>query len=126
MFIIDKLLAAPVHGLLWIARKIRQRADEELADDEPGIRARLAELNRQIEAGLIDEQTFVRKEAALIDRLEVIWADQQAESLAGMHGLTDMMTSDDPAAGLEDDAVPDDAEQPGDAQRGQQATTTGG
>ncbi len=76
MFIIDRLLAAPVHGLLWVARKIKQQADEELADDEAGIHASLAELNRQLEQGLIDEEAFALRETALIDRLEEVWANQ--------------------------------------------------
>lgn len=76
MFIIDSLLAAPVRGLLWVAEKIRQRADEERADDEAGIRSRLADLNRRLELGQIDEAIFSREEAVLIDRLERLWALQ--------------------------------------------------
>lgn len=81
MLILDRLLAAPVHGLLWVARKIQQQAEQEMGDDEAGIRRRLAELNRQLDTGVIDLQTFTQQEAALLDRLDAVWARQDFASM---------------------------------------------
>ncbi len=80
LFLIDSLLAAPVRGLLWVAEKIRERAEEERANDEASLRLRLADLNRRLELAQIDEVTFIQDEAALIARLEHLWARQDGSA----------------------------------------------
>ncbi|MEU2907669.1 gas vesicle protein GvpG [Streptomyces globisporus] len=59
---------APARGVVWIAEKLQETAERELCD--PGvIRAQLAELNRDLDDGLIDLEEFEAEEDKLLDRL---------------------------------------------------------
>ena len=66
---IGTLPLAPVRGVVWIADRIGQAADQELRDPAV-LRARLAALNEDFENGTIDEERFEREEEALLDLLE--------------------------------------------------------
>ncbi|MFD5694756.1 gas vesicle protein GvpG [Streptomyces rubiginosohelvolus] len=59
---------APARGVVWIAEQLQETAERELYD--PGvIRAQLAELNRDLDDGLIDLEEFEAEEEKLLDRL---------------------------------------------------------
>ncbi|GAA3092098.1 gas vesicle protein GvpG [Streptomyces roseofulvus] len=58
----------PVKTALWAAQRVADQAEAEYYDPAP-IRAELADLERRLEAGEIDEETFDREEDRLIDRL---------------------------------------------------------
>lgn len=60
---------APVRGVVWVARRIDDAATAELSDPA-AIRAELAELQRALDEGEIDEDTYDRREDELLDRLE--------------------------------------------------------
>ncbi|MCZ1005703.1 gas vesicle protein GvpG [Streptomyces lydicus] len=59
---------APVRGVVWVADQLAQAADRELHDPSV-IRARLAALNHEFEAGHLGEEAFEREEEQLLDLL---------------------------------------------------------
>ncbi len=70
--IVDDLLLAPIHGLLWIFGKIHEAAEEEIAGEADVITAELQELYMMLETGRITEAEFDARERPLLDRLEAI------------------------------------------------------
>ncbi|MFC9462579.1 gas vesicle protein GvpG [Streptomyces sp. NPDC056637] len=64
---------APVRGVVWTVDRVLEAAEKEYYDPAP-VQADLAELERQLLAGEIDEETFDRREDELLDRLEEIRA----------------------------------------------------
>ena len=72
MFLVDDVVLAPIHGLLWIFRKIRDAAEEEVAGEADSITAELSELYMRLETGRITEAEFEARERVLLDRLEAI------------------------------------------------------
>lgn len=72
MFIVDDLLLAPAHGLLWIFQKIHHAAQEELVSDAESTTADLSTLYMQLETGKITEAEFDAEEKILLERLDAI------------------------------------------------------
>ena len=72
MFLIDDLLFAPLHGVLWVARKLDEAVSQEQEKEEEEIKARLRELYQRLESGQLEEQEFEAQEAELLDRLDAI------------------------------------------------------
>jgi hypothetical protein len=72
MLLIDDLLLSPVHGLLWIARKLDEAVSQEREKEEEELQARLRELYLLLESGQLGEQEFEEQEAELLDRLEAL------------------------------------------------------
>lgn len=60
---------APVRGVVWTVDRVLEAAEKEYYDPAL-VQADLAELERQLLAGQIDEETFDRREDELLDRLE--------------------------------------------------------
>jgi hypothetical protein len=60
---------APVRGSAWVMRQVLTEA-ERIYYDPATVRAELARLEDQLEAGEIDEEEFDRREDELLDRLE--------------------------------------------------------
>ncbi|WP_406835960.1 gas vesicle protein GvpG [Streptomyces sp. AHU1] len=67
---------APVRGVAWVMDRVLEAAEEEYYDPGP-IRAQLAQLEKQLVAGEIDEETFDQIEDQLLDRLEEIKLHEQ-------------------------------------------------
>lgn len=67
---------APVRGSAWVIRQVMREA-ERIYYDPATIRAELASLEEQLEAGEIDEEEFDRREDELLDRLEAAAGVQQ-------------------------------------------------
>ena len=65
------LPAAPVRAVVWAAQRVEEKAEEEYYDPAPVWRE-LADLERRLLTGEIDEDTFDRREDELIDRLTEI------------------------------------------------------
>ncbi|MEU6708823.1 gas vesicle protein GvpG [Streptomyces wuyuanensis] len=63
------LPAAPVRGTFWVLRQVADEAERRYYDPST-IRRELAQLERRLEAGEIDEEEFDRREDELLDRLE--------------------------------------------------------
>ncbi|GAA2298832.1 gas vesicle protein GvpG [Streptomyces kunmingensis] len=60
---------APVRGSMWVLDQVVAEAENQYYDPS-AIQAQLAALEKQLEAGEIDEETFDRLEDELLDRLE--------------------------------------------------------
>ena len=72
-FLVDDILLFPVKGPIWIGKKIKEIATEEVLDEQ-GTRQELRELYMLLETGLISEEEFEEREAQLVERLEEIEA----------------------------------------------------
>ncbi|MGW0548697.1 gas vesicle protein GvpG [Streptomyces altiplanensis] len=62
---------APVRGVGWVVQQVVRTAEDQYYDPGPVMRE-LAELEKALESGQIDEETFDRREDELLDRLEEI------------------------------------------------------
>ncbi|MGW0565217.1 gas vesicle protein GvpG [Streptomyces sp. NPDC003016] len=60
---------APVRGTSWVLRQVVTEAERQYYDPA-AIQRELSALERQLEAGEIDEAEFDRREDELLDRLE--------------------------------------------------------
>ncbi|WP_033349657.1 gas vesicle protein GvpG [Kitasatospora aureofaciens] len=67
---------APVRGTVWVLERVVETAEDEYYDPAP-VEHDLAELERALLAGEIDEETFDRREDELLDRLDEIRARTQ-------------------------------------------------
>lgn len=77
MFLIDDLLLSPLHGLLWVARKIDEAASQQQEQEEEDIKTRLRELYQRLESGQLGEQEFEAQEAELLDRLDALTGHEE-------------------------------------------------
>jgi hypothetical protein len=62
---------APVRGVVWVADRVLEAAEDKYYDPAP-VHRELAELERQLLDGEIDEATFDVREDELLDRLDEI------------------------------------------------------
>ncbi|MFD3663822.1 gas vesicle protein GvpG [Streptomyces sp. NPDC058659] len=67
---------APVRGVVWVAERVAERAEEEYYDPAPVWRE-LAALEERLVRGEIDQETFDRREDELLDRLTEITAHRR-------------------------------------------------
>ncbi|OKK21898.1 gas vesicle protein [Streptomyces sp. CB00455] len=65
------LPVAPVRAVVWAAQRVAEKAEDEYYDPAPVWRE-LADLERRLLSGEIDEETFDHREDELIDRLTEI------------------------------------------------------
>jgi hypothetical protein len=72
MFVVDDLLMAPAHWLLWIFQEINRAAQEEMVSDAESITAELSALYMKLETGKLAEEEFAAQEGLLLERLEKI------------------------------------------------------
>lgn len=78
MLLIDDLLLAPLHGLLWAAGKLNEAANQEREQEEEVLKSRLRELYLRLESGQLEEQEFEAREAELLDRLDALAGHEEA------------------------------------------------
>lgn len=64
---------APVRGVAWVADRVLEAAEDKYYDPAP-VHRELAELERRLLNGEIDEATFDEREDELLDRLDEIRA----------------------------------------------------
>jgi len=67
---------APLRGTAWVIDQVLDTAEREYYDPEP-VRAELAGLEKELLSGHIDEEEFDRREDELLDRLELLEAEQR-------------------------------------------------
>jgi hypothetical protein len=72
----------PLAGLGWLARRIAEAVDQEMADPAR-IEAAIAALERQLESGEIDEATYEEREAVLLIELAALTAPLAQDDAAG-------------------------------------------
>ena len=72
MFIIDDILLAPVKGIVYLAKKIHELAEEEFADTGEKIKRELLDLQMLFETDQISEEEYQKKEKNILERLEAL------------------------------------------------------
>ncbi|MGD1223075.1 MULTISPECIES: gas vesicle protein GvpG [Streptomyces] len=70
---------APVRGVGWVVDRVLEAAEQEYYDPEPVQRA-LADLEKDLLEGRIDQKTFEEREDELLDRLDEIAAYRRGET----------------------------------------------
>jgi len=79
MFLIDDILLAPLKGVIWVAEKVKEIAEQELYD-EGRIKERLMELQLQFELyDEISEEEYKKQEKELLARLDAIRKAKEKE-----------------------------------------------
>jgi len=79
MFLIDDILLAPLKGVIWVAEKIKEIAEQELYD-VGRIKERLMELQLQFELyDEISEEEYKKQEKELLARLDAIRKAKEKE-----------------------------------------------
>ena len=74
MFLLDLLslpVLGPIRGVHWLAEKIAEQAERELFDEE-NVRGELLDLQTRYDLGEVTEAEYDRREAALLERLNLI------------------------------------------------------
>jgi hypothetical protein len=71
-------ITAPLHGVEWVARRIKDQVDHELYSKE-SIRDRLYALNERLDNHEISEEEFADEEAVLLEQLEAAEAEERDE-----------------------------------------------
>lgn len=69
MFILDDILFAPVHGVVWIAKKIKEQAEDRLYN-VTALKEALQELQSRFDAGEISQQEYDANEARFLKAIE--------------------------------------------------------
>lgn len=88
MGLLSKLLffpiAGPVSGIQWSLAKVQRVVEEELTDDS-AVKQELLELQMRLELGEIDDDEYVREEAALMRRLREVraWREELGMGTVG-------------------------------------------
>ena len=72
MFLIDDILLAPVKGIVYLAKKINELAEEELVDTGEKIKRELLDLQMLFETDQISEEEYQKKEKNILERLEAL------------------------------------------------------
>ena len=107
MLLVDDLLLAPIHGLLWVFGKIHDAAQEEIAGEAESITAELSQLYMMLETGKVTEAEFDARERTLLDRLEAVQA--RGSEPAAEDGDNEAEADEDEDEEEEDDEEGEDA-----------------
>lgn len=78
MFLLDDILLAPVHGVVWLGQKIDEIITQE-TNDENRLKERLLELQAKLDLGEISEAEYRRRETEILERLEAIIKEKEGE-----------------------------------------------
>lgn len=80
MFLVDKLLASPFAGLMWIFEELNKTAVEEVVGKSKQLSSELSELYMLLEQGQIDIAAFTEQERVLLDQLDALWEEEEGEN----------------------------------------------
>ena len=77
-------VTGPIAGIRWALSNVQRVAEEELTDDT-SVKQELMELQMLLELGEIDDAEYVRREAALMQRLREVreWRERLGMSTSG-------------------------------------------
>ena len=77
-------VTGPVKGIRWTLGKVQHVVEEELTDDTP-IKQELMELQMLLELGDIDDDEYLRREAAIMERLRDVraWRERLGKATSG-------------------------------------------
>ena len=71
MFLLDDILLAPVHGVIWVGKKLNDVFEKEFSD-EGLIKEKLMRLQTRFEMDEISEEEYDRQEKELLERVDAI------------------------------------------------------
>ena len=71
MFLLDDILLAPLHGVIWMGDKLNEVIQHE-EHNENRLKENLLELQSKLDMGEISEDEYRRQETDLLERLEAI------------------------------------------------------
>ena len=71
MFLLDDILLAPVHGVIWVGNKLNEVFEKEFSD-EGVIKEKLMALQMRFEMDEISEEEYDRQEKELLERVDAI------------------------------------------------------
>jgi hypothetical protein len=74
MLLLDDILFAPAHGILWIFEEIHQAAQEAMVSESESITEQLRNLYMALETHNITAEQFDAGEKVLLDRLDSLEA----------------------------------------------------
>ncbi|MFO0891267.1 MAG: gas vesicle protein GvpG [Isosphaeraceae bacterium] len=83
MLLVDDVALFPFKSILMVFREIYNAAIQELEQEGERIRLELSQLYISLESGAIDEATFDERERVLLDRLDVLEAQESEEGDGG-------------------------------------------
>jgi len=69
MFLIDDILLAPLKGVVYLAKKIHELAEEELEDTGEKLKRELLDIQMLFETDQITEEEYQTKEKNVLERL---------------------------------------------------------
>lgn len=74
----------PVDGTMWTLDKVQRAVEEELTDDTP-IKEDLMRLQLELEAGDIDDDEYLVREARIMERLRDVreWREKLGMGVSG-------------------------------------------
>jgi len=78
MFLIDDILLAPLHGIIWLGKKINEVAEKEFSD-EGLIKEKLMQAQLWFEMDEISEEEYNKQESELLARLDAIRKAKEKE-----------------------------------------------
>lgn len=78
MLIADDILTSPFRGLWWIFREIHHAVELELTQEADSITGELRSLYLMLEAGTLSSEEFDAREKILLDRLDILNAEDQS------------------------------------------------
>jgi hypothetical protein len=70
MFLIDDILLAPLHAIVWLGKKLNDAAIEDFSD-EGRIKEQLMELQLRFELDEISEEELIAQENELLKRINI-------------------------------------------------------
>lgn len=76
MFLIDDILLAPLHGVIWMGRKLNEVIQRE-EGDENRLKENLLELQTKLMMDEISEDEYRSRETALLERMEAIREEKE-------------------------------------------------
>lgn len=71
-------LLGPLRGLTFIAEKVKEMVDAELAPGEDQLRGQLFELELRRELEDLSEGEYLAEESALLERLDLLQEEREA------------------------------------------------
>jgi hypothetical protein len=77
-------ITGPVAGIRWALGKVQTVVEDELTDDS-SVKQELMELQMLLELGDIDDAEYLRREAALMQRLRDVreWRERLGKGVSG-------------------------------------------
>ena len=76
MFLLDDILLAPLHGVIWLGDKLNEVIQHE-EHNENRLKENLLELQMRLDMGELSEDEYRRRETELLERLEAIQDEEK-------------------------------------------------